>query len=142
MISKSNASSAPSGPGNVDVLTRARGRTGKGKLTTSERLGHLVDPRTLDELNPYVTPRHTAFGVDERPFPGDRAMASRFVISLVVSGFPMLMRFLAVRLLGRLMYGMMMRIKAHPQERGQSSSIRQDRGSRGAVGKRGRKRLS
>ena len=58
-------------------------------------------------------------------------MANRFVISLVVSGFRMLMRFPAMRLLGGLMYGMMMRTKAYPQERGQSNSITQDRGSRG-----------
>jgi acetyl-CoA carboxylase carboxyltransferase component len=43
----------------------------KGKLTARERLARLIDPGTFEEIDPYATHRHTAFGLDEKQFPGD-----------------------------------------------------------------------
>jgi acetyl-CoA carboxylase carboxyltransferase component len=43
----------------------------KGKLTARERIDRLLDPGSFHELAPYVTHRHTAFGLDEKQFPGD-----------------------------------------------------------------------
>jgi methylmalonyl-CoA decarboxylase subunit alpha len=43
----------------------------KGKLTARERLGRLLDPGSFQEVDPYITHRHTAFGLDEKQIPGD-----------------------------------------------------------------------
>jgi len=43
----------------------------KGKLTARERIDRLLDPGTFEEVDPYVTHRHTAFGLDQKRFPGD-----------------------------------------------------------------------
>ncbi len=43
----------------------------KGKLTARERLERLLDPGSFQEIDPYITHRHTAFGLDEKRFPGD-----------------------------------------------------------------------
>jgi acetyl-CoA carboxylase carboxyltransferase component len=44
---------------------------GKGKLTARERIDRLLDPGSFQEVDPYVTHRHSAFGLDEKRFPGD-----------------------------------------------------------------------
>jgi len=43
----------------------------KGKLTARERIDRLLDPGSFQEVDPYVTHRHTAFGLDKKRFPGD-----------------------------------------------------------------------
>ncbi len=43
----------------------------KGKLTARERIERLLDPGTFQEVDPYLTHRHTAFGLDEKRVPGD-----------------------------------------------------------------------
>jgi acetyl-CoA carboxylase carboxyltransferase component len=43
----------------------------KGKLTAWERIDGLLDPGSFQELAPYVTHRHSAFGLDEKRFAGD-----------------------------------------------------------------------
>ena len=43
----------------------------KGKLTARERIDRLLDPGSFEEVDPYVTHRHTAFGLDQKRFPGD-----------------------------------------------------------------------
>jgi acetyl-CoA carboxylase carboxyltransferase component len=43
----------------------------KGKLTARERIDRLIDPGSFQEIDPYVTHRHDAFGLDEKRFPGD-----------------------------------------------------------------------
>jgi acetyl-CoA carboxylase carboxyltransferase component len=43
----------------------------KGKLTARERVGRLLDPGSFQEVDPYMTHRHSAFGLDERRVPGD-----------------------------------------------------------------------
>lgn len=43
----------------------------RGKLTARERLGYLLDPGTLYELDEFVTHRATDFGLDERRTLGD-----------------------------------------------------------------------
>ena len=44
---------------------------GKGKLTARERIDRLLDPGSFQEVDPYVTHRHSAFGLDKKRFPGD-----------------------------------------------------------------------
>ena len=41
----------------------------KGKLTARERIDRLLDPGSFQEIDPYITHRHTAFGLDEKRFP-------------------------------------------------------------------------
>jgi propionyl-CoA carboxylase beta chain len=43
----------------------------KGKLTARERVDRLLDPGTFEEVDPYIAHRHTAFGLDQKRFPGD-----------------------------------------------------------------------
>ena len=43
----------------------------KGKLTARERIDRLLDPGSFQQVEPYVTHRHTAFGLDKKRFPGD-----------------------------------------------------------------------
>jgi acetyl-CoA carboxylase carboxyltransferase component len=44
---------------------------GKGKLTARERIERLADAGTFDEVDAYITHRHTDFGLEEKRFPGD-----------------------------------------------------------------------
>jgi acetyl-CoA carboxylase carboxyltransferase component len=44
---------------------------GKGKLGARERIERLVDPGSFEEIDPYITHRHSDFGLDERRIPGD-----------------------------------------------------------------------
>ncbi len=46
----------------------------KGKLTARERIERLLDPDSFQEIDPYVTHRHSAFGLDRKRFPGDSAV--------------------------------------------------------------------
>ncbi len=46
----------------------------KGKMTARERIEKLLDPGTFQEIDPYVTHRHSAFGLDKKRFPGDSAV--------------------------------------------------------------------
>jgi acetyl-CoA carboxylase carboxyltransferase component len=43
----------------------------KGKRTARERIHRLLDPDSFEEVAPYITHRHSAFGLDERRFSGD-----------------------------------------------------------------------
>jgi len=43
----------------------------KGKLTARERIDYLLDAGSFQEVDPYITHRHTAFGLDEKQCPGD-----------------------------------------------------------------------
>jgi acetyl-CoA carboxylase carboxyltransferase component len=43
----------------------------RGKLTARERIDRLLDPGSFQEVDPYITHRHTAFGLDEKRVPGD-----------------------------------------------------------------------
>jgi acetyl-CoA carboxylase carboxyltransferase component len=43
----------------------------KGKLTARERIDRLLDPGSFQEIDPYITHRHTAFDLDQKRFPGD-----------------------------------------------------------------------
>jgi acetyl-CoA carboxylase carboxyltransferase component len=43
----------------------------RGKLTARERIERLVDDGSFQEVDPYVTHRHTAFGLDEKRIAGD-----------------------------------------------------------------------
>jgi acetyl-CoA carboxylase carboxyltransferase component len=47
---------------------------GKGKRTARERIDRLLDPGSFEEVAPYITHRHTAFGLDQKRFPGDSAV--------------------------------------------------------------------
>jgi propionyl-CoA carboxylase beta chain len=43
----------------------------RGKLTARERIDQLLDPGSFLEVDPYITHRHSAFGLDEKRAPGD-----------------------------------------------------------------------
>ena len=43
----------------------------KGKLTARERVERFLDPDSFQEIGPYVTHRHTDFGLDKQRYPGD-----------------------------------------------------------------------
>ena len=43
----------------------------KGKRTARERIEQLLDAGSFAEVDPFITHRHTAFGLDEKRFPGD-----------------------------------------------------------------------
>lgn len=43
----------------------------RGKLTARERIHRLLDPGSFEEVDPYITHRHTAFDLDKKRFPGD-----------------------------------------------------------------------
>ncbi|MBN1956220.1 MAG: acyl-CoA carboxylase subunit beta [Anaerolineae bacterium] len=53
------------GPGAIDR------QHAKGKQTARERIDGLLDPGSFQEVDPYLTHRHSAFGLDEKRFPGD-----------------------------------------------------------------------
>jgi len=50
---------------------RIEAQHAKGKLTARERIDQLIDPGTFHELDPYVTHRHSDFGMDQNRHPGD-----------------------------------------------------------------------
>jgi len=43
----------------------------KGKMTARERLVALLDEGTFEEILPFITHRHTDFGMDQKKHPGD-----------------------------------------------------------------------
>ena len=43
----------------------------KGKLTARERIERLLDAGSFQEVDPYITHRHSAFDLDKKQFPGD-----------------------------------------------------------------------
>jgi len=43
----------------------------KGKLTARERIAHLLDEGSFEELDPFVTHRATEFGLGDKKFLGD-----------------------------------------------------------------------
>ena len=43
----------------------------KGKRTARERIDSLLDPGSFHEIDPFITHRHVAFGLDEKRYPGD-----------------------------------------------------------------------
>jgi acetyl-CoA carboxylase carboxyltransferase component len=43
----------------------------KGKLTARERIARLLDSGSFQEVDPYITHRHSGFGLEDRRFPGD-----------------------------------------------------------------------
>ncbi len=43
----------------------------KGKLTSRERINRLLDDGSFQEIDAYMTHRHTDFGMDEQRYPGD-----------------------------------------------------------------------
>ena len=52
----------------------------KGKLTARQRIDRLLDPGSFQEVDPYITHRHTAFGLDQKRFiqlDGNRLALSR-----------------------------------------------------------------
>ncbi len=52
----------------------------KGKLTARERLDLLLDDGSFDELDPFVTHRSEAFGLDEKRIPGDGVVTGHGLI--------------------------------------------------------------
>ncbi|HSR30201.1 MAG TPA: acyl-CoA carboxylase subunit beta [Anaerolineae bacterium] len=43
----------------------------RGKLTARERIDRLLEPGSFQEVDPFITHRHSDFGLDEKRFPGD-----------------------------------------------------------------------
>ena len=43
----------------------------KGKLTARERIERLLDSGSFQEVDPYITHRHSGFGLDDKRYPGD-----------------------------------------------------------------------
>jgi acetyl-CoA carboxylase carboxyltransferase component len=43
----------------------------KGKLTARERIERLLDSGSFQEVDPYITHRHSGFGLEDRRYPGD-----------------------------------------------------------------------
>jgi acetyl-CoA carboxylase carboxyltransferase component len=54
--------------GGPEAIARQRAR---GKRTARERIGDLLDPGSFQEIDPFLTHRHTDFGLDEKRCPGD-----------------------------------------------------------------------
>lgn len=52
----------------------------KGKLTARERLDLLLDDGSFEELDPFVTHRSKAFGLDEKKIPGDGVVTGHGMI--------------------------------------------------------------
>jgi propionyl-CoA carboxylase beta chain len=50
---------------------RVEAQHAKGKLTARERIRNLLDEGSFQEIDAYVTHRHTEFGIDQERFPGD-----------------------------------------------------------------------
>ncbi len=47
----------------------------KGKLTARERIGRLLDQDSFQEIDAYITHRHSDFGIDEQRYLGDSVVA-------------------------------------------------------------------
>jgi propionyl-CoA carboxylase beta chain len=43
----------------------------KGKRTARERIGRLLDSGSFQEIDPFITHRHSGFGLEDKQFPGD-----------------------------------------------------------------------
>ncbi len=43
----------------------------KGKLTARERIERLLDSGSFQEVDPYITHRHSGFGLEDKRYPGD-----------------------------------------------------------------------
>ncbi len=50
---------------------RIEAQHAKGKLTARERIAQLLDEGTFQEIGPFITHRHTDFGMDKNRHPGD-----------------------------------------------------------------------
>ncbi|MFQ5854982.1 MAG: acyl-CoA carboxylase subunit beta [Anaerolineae bacterium] len=50
---------------------RIEAQHAKGKLTARERIARLLDEGSFHEISPYMTHRHSDFGMDEKRHPGD-----------------------------------------------------------------------
>ncbi|MFQ5595278.1 MAG: acyl-CoA carboxylase subunit beta [Anaerolineae bacterium] len=50
---------------------RIEAQHAKGKLTARERIDRLLDSGSFQEIGPYVTHRHSDFGMDKKRYPGD-----------------------------------------------------------------------
>ena len=50
---------------------RIEAQHAKGKLTARERIARLLDQGTFQEIDAYITHRHTDFGMDQQRYPGD-----------------------------------------------------------------------
>ncbi|MFQ5341471.1 MAG: acyl-CoA carboxylase subunit beta [Anaerolineae bacterium] len=50
---------------------RIEAQHAKGKLTARERIARLLDEGSFQEIGPYITHRHSDFGMDQKRFPGD-----------------------------------------------------------------------
>ncbi len=50
---------------------RIEAQHAKGKLTARERILRLLDEGSFQEIDAYITHRHSEFGMDEQRFPGD-----------------------------------------------------------------------
>jgi propionyl-CoA carboxylase beta chain len=54
--------------GGAEAVERQHAR---GKLTARERIERLLDRGSFHEVDPYVTHRHSGFGLEEKRYPGD-----------------------------------------------------------------------
>ena len=50
---------------------RIEAQHAKGKLTARQRIAHLLDEGSFQEIGPFMTSRHSDFGMDEKRRPGD-----------------------------------------------------------------------
>ncbi|HEY84506.1 MAG TPA: acyl-CoA carboxylase subunit beta [Chloroflexi bacterium] len=50
---------------------RIEAQHAKGKLTARERISRLLDEGSFQEIDAYITHRHSDFGMDENRYPGD-----------------------------------------------------------------------
>lgn len=50
---------------------RIEAQHAKGKQTARERIAHLLDPGSFQEIDSYLTHRHREFGMDQKQYPGD-----------------------------------------------------------------------
>ena len=50
---------------------RIEAQHARGKLTARERIERLLDEGTFQEVDPYITHRHSDFGIDQERHPGD-----------------------------------------------------------------------
>lgn len=54
---------------------RIEAQHAKGKLTARERITRLLDEGSFQEIDAYMTHRHTDFGMDQKRYPGDSVVA-------------------------------------------------------------------
>src|SRR5262245_31160861 len=50
---------------------RIQAHHARGRLTARERIDRFLDADSFQEIAPYVTHRHTDFGLERQRFPGD-----------------------------------------------------------------------